>query len=65
MGNADVDNLVEPGEIYEVTMSNLANLTGDLTTATVFTLELIPPQGAVLHIERTTPVWLETFNDLG
>ena len=65
VGNADVDNLVEPGEIYEVTMSNLANLTGDLTTATVFTLELIPPQGAVLHIERTTPVWLETFNDLG
>ena len=65
VGNADVDNLVEPGEIYEVTMNNLENLTGDLSVNTVFTVELIPPKGAVLHIERTTPVWLETYNDLG
>ena len=26
VGNADVDNLVEQGEIYEVTLTNLANL---------------------------------------
>ena len=26
---------------------------------------LKPPVGAVLHIERTTPVVLETYNDLG
>ena len=65
VGNADVDNLVEQGEIYEVTLTNLANLTGDLSTDTVFTLELIPPQGAIVHIERTTPVRLETYNDVG
>ena len=65
VGNADVDNLVEPGEVYEVTLNNLTSLTGDLSTDTQFTVEMIPPQGAVLHIERTTPVWLETYNDLG
>ena len=67
LGNADTDNLVEPGEIYEVTVPNLNTglTTADLSTSTIFTVEVIPPQGAVLHIERTTPVYLETINDLG
>ena len=65
VGNADVDNLVEAGEIYEIALTALGNLTGDLSTDTVFTIEIIPPKGAVLHIERTTPVWLEIFNELG
>ena len=65
VGNADSDNLVEPGELYEITLNNLVNLTGDLSVSTIFTIELIPPKGAVLHIERTTPVYLETYNDLG
>ena len=65
IGNADSDNLVEPGEIYEIVLTNLANLTGDLSTATDFTVEVTPPKGAVLHIERRTPVYLETYTDLG
>ena len=65
LGKADTDNLVEPGEIYEVTLANMANLTGDLTTDTEFTIEVIPPQGAVLFIQRRTPVFLEVFNDVG
>ena len=65
LGNADTDNLVEPGKIYEVTLTNMANLTGDLTTDTEFTIEVIPPQGAVLFIQRRTPVFLEVFNDVG
>ena len=65
VGNADSDNLVEEGEIYEITLLSLTtNLDPDLQTADTFRVELIPPQGAVLFIERTTPVFLEAFNDL-
>jgi archaellin len=37
----------------------------ELGTDTTFTLEVIPPKGAVLFIQRTTPVSLEaqTFLD--
>ena len=55
VGNADNDNLVEEGEIYEITLIGLTNnLDPDLQTADTFRLELIPPQGAVLFIERMT-----------
>ena len=64
-GNADSDKLVEPGEIYRITLNGMeASLDPDLSTGDTFILELIPPQGAVLHIERTTPVFIESFNDL-
>jgi flagellin FlaB len=65
LGNADSDNLVEPGELYEISINNLLNLTGDLSVDTRFTVQVITPKGAVMNIERTTPVWMETFNDLG
>ena len=65
LGNADSDNLVEPGELYEISINNLLNLTGDLSTDTTFTVQVITPKGAVMNIERTTPVWMETYNDLG
>ena len=65
VGNADSDNLVEAGEIYEVTLTAMtANLDPDLQTADTFRLELFPPQGAVLFIERTTPVFLENITNL-
>ena len=65
VGNADSDNLVEQGEIYEITLKSMeSSLTTDLQTADTFRLELIPPQGAVLFMERTTPVFLEAFNAL-
>ena len=64
-GNADSDKLVEPGEIYRIALNGMeASLDPDLSTGDTFILELIPPQGAVLHIERTTPVFIESFNDL-
>ena len=64
-GNADSDNLVEPGEIYRITLNGMeASLDPDLSTGDTFIVEVIPPQGAVLHIERTTPVFIESFNDL-
>ena len=67
LGNADSDALVEPTEIYRISITGL-NTGGtdlNLSTDTVFTLEVVPPKGAVLHLERTTPTFLETINDLG
>ena len=66
LGGADSDKLVEPGEMYEVKLTGMvAKLTTDLSKDKTFTLEVKPPVGAVLHIERTTPVVLDTYNDLG
>ena len=66
LGNADSDNLVEAAEMYEVKVTGLAAALGtDRAKGSDFTIELKPPKGAVLHIERRTPVFLETFNDLG
>lgn len=65
VGNADSDNLVEAGEIYEITLTSMtANLDPDLQTSDTFRLELIPPNGAVLFIERTTPVFLQNITSL-
>ena len=66
LGLADADKLVEPGEMYEVKLTGLfAKLNPDLQTGDTFTIQLKPPQGAVLQIQRTTPVVLEKVNDLG
>ncbi len=65
LGNADSDNLVEKGEMYEISITGLAaSLSPDLSTADTFTVQVMVPQGAVLFIERTTPIFLETFNTL-
>lgn len=64
-GNADSDNLLEPGEIIEIALLGMeANLTPDLGVGTTFTIEVMPPKGASVHIERTTPVALNQYNDL-
>ena len=66
LGSADSDKLVEPGEMYEVKVIGLVSKLGtDLPKDKDFTLEVKPPQGAVVHINRRTPVVLETYNDLG
>ena len=66
LGGADSDKLVEPGEMYEIKVTGLvAKLGTDLPKDKAFTLEVKPPVGAVLHVERRTPVTLEAYNDLG
>ena len=66
LGGADSDKLVEPGEMYEVKVIGLAaKLSPVLPKDKAFTLEVKPPVGAVLHLERRTPVVLESYNDLG
>ena len=71
VGDADSDKLLELREIYEINMINLDttgtgknNLTNKLQTNKTFSLEIIPPRGAVLFIERTTPVYLDTNTSL-
>ena len=65
IGSDDGDSLLERGEIFEITIPNLQSgganaLSPVLGTDMTFTLEIIPPKGAVLYIQRTTPVSLET-----
>ena len=66
LGSADTDKLVEVGEMYELKVIGLgAKLNPDLSKDTEFTIEIKPPQGAVVHINRRTPVVVETYSDLG
>jgi len=60
IGNGDGDSLLESGEVFEIlvpptgtTLESL--LTPDLSVNTTFTLEIIPPTGATLYLQRTTP----------
>ena len=65
LGGADSDKLVEPGEMYEIKLTGLvAKLDPDLPKDKLFNVNIKPPVGAVLHIQRWTPVSLDTFNDL-
>ena len=67
VGNADSDTLLEPDELFEITLSDLDSagsgknqLTNTLGADTTFTLEVVPPQGSVLTITRTTATYLDS-----
>ena len=67
LGDADSDKLLERNEVYELKLIGLDStgtgtddLTNTLGANKTFSLEVIPPRGAVLFIERTTPIYLET-----
>ena len=65
VGNHDGDSLLESGEVFEVQIPGMvALLTPDLGTNEAFTLEVIPTTGAVLFVQRTTSVAMETINNL-
>jgi len=70
IGLADTDSFLERGETYEVKLNRLevgsggSPLTTDLSTSTTFSLEVIPPTGAILFIERTTPAALNATDSL-
>ena len=71
IGGADTDNLLERNEVYRIRLINLEvldsgddNLTTKLGVNQKFTLEVIPVRGAVLHIERTTPIYFDMINFL-
>ncbi len=73
LGDADTDKLLERNEVYELKLIDLELSTHDtndntlknkLGTNTTFSLEIIPPRGAVLFIERTTPIFLDDTGSL-
>ncbi len=69
IGSDDGDTLLEQGEVFEIEIPGLqtggANqLTTQLGVDTEFTIEVIPPTGAVLFIQRRTPVSLEVITSL-
>jgi archaeal flagellin FlaB len=57
---AAADDMLEEGERAEVT----APIPVALGPKTAFTLEIKPPSGAVLQLNRTTPAAIDTFMDL-
>lgn len=60
---ATPDDLLEAGELAEITV-DLTSLNPRLAANTAFNLEVKPPKGAVLDINRTTPAAVEKVMDL-
>jgi flagellin FlaB len=64
LGNENGNGLLEVGELAEVTVTLTDNISNTLSTNTTFVLEMKPPNGAILNLQRTTPAWLDMVNDL-
>jgi len=66
--NGDEDSLLESGEVFEILIPPSGGLTTTLGTAlgtsTQFSLEVIPPTGATLYLQRTTPVAFSILENL-
>ncbi len=61
VGQADEDYLLEGDEKFEIAIDLSALGLGPDTT---FSVEVKPPTGAVLTVERTTPAWIDAVMDL-
>jgi len=57
------DDMLEEGELAEIDV-NVGGLSPALGANTAFNLEIKPPTGAVLNINRTTPPAIQTVMDL-
>jgi flagellin FlaB len=57
------DDMLEEGELAEFTV-DLSALTTALGANTAFNLEIKPPKGAVLNINRTTPAAIQPVMDM-
>ena len=56
VGSGDGDFLLEAPEVFEINIPSMIDLLAtDLAVDQTFTLEVIPPKGAVLFIQRTLP----------
>ena len=74
LGKADDDDLLETNEMFQVTIGSVTAGSGAgnlidaldtyLTVNKQFTIEIKPPVGAVLNIERTTPAYIDTIMNL-
>jgi archaellin len=50
----DADELLEPGELFEISVSGL-DTAADISANDIFTLQVQPPSGAILVVRRTVP----------
>ena len=70
LGSGDGDTLMEAPEmeapeVFEINIPSMVDLLAtDLAVDETFTIEVIPPKGAVLFIQRTLPISLEAINTL-
>jgi len=70
VGMANGNDLLEPGEQFEITIGGAAGhdlitaLDPDLGTNDTFTVEIKTAKGAVLSFERTLPGFINDINDL-
>ena len=74
LGSTDGDDLLERDEKFKITIGNSAVGAGggnlvdalgtDLTVSTDFSIIVSTPIGAVLELERTTPVYIDTIMNL-
>ena len=62
LGNADSDNLLEDGEVFEVVVDVS---TYGLTDGDEFAVQVKPPSGAVLNLARSIPARIEDVMDIG
>jgi len=60
LGQGNDDDMLDPGETFEMTIT-LTGAGETIGTYKTFTIEIKPPVGAVLVVERTTPAALSTF----
>jgi flagellin FlaB len=59
VGKGDGDDLLESGEMFEITV-DMTGAGESIGTYHTFRLDVKPPTGSVLVIERTTPAALDT-----
>lgn len=74
LGSADSDNLLEKNEQFKITVGNSAVGAGggnlvdalgtDLTVSIDFSIIVSTPVGAILELERTTPIYIDTIMNL-
>jgi len=71
IGEDDADNLLEEGEKFQITIGGALEAAGlvtalepDLRKDRTFTIEMKPPVGAVLNIERTIPAIVDRVMNL-
>ncbi len=64
LGNANDNDILEPGEKFQITVDLAAVDSPNLGCDRAFAIEVKPPQGAVLSISRTAPPYIHTVNNL-
>jgi flagellin FlaB len=62
LGDHNLNELLEVGELAEINVTLPTSAT--LGINTTFVLEMKPPSGAVLNLQRTTPAYMNVVNDL-